>query len=56
MRSMPRSLPLPAAPVVRLVPSLLIPALSLAFVGLVQGAGVSANFLDPDEPLPRRVA
>jgi sulfate permease, SulP family len=33
----------------RLVPSLLIPALSLAFVGLVQGAGVSASFPNPDD-------
>jgi sulfate permease, SulP family len=37
----PRSLPLPVAPMLRLVPSLLIPAISLAFAGLVQGAGIS---------------
>ena len=30
------------------VPALLVPAVSLAFVGLVQGAGISANF--PNQP------
>jgi SulP family sulfate permease len=40
------------APVLRLVPSLLIPAVSLAFIGLVQGAGVSANFPNPDGSYP----
>ncbi len=50
--AVPRSLPLPVAPVLGLVPSLLIPALSLAFVGLVQGAGVSANFPNPDGNYP----
>src|SRR5208337_3548861 len=48
----PRSLPLPEAPVLRLVPSLVIPAVSLAFVGLVQGAGISANFPNPDGRYP----
>jgi len=50
--AIPRSLPLPVAPVLHLVPSLLIPAVSLAFVGLVQGAGVSANFPNPDGSYP----
>jgi len=40
----PRSLPFITAPVLRDVPALLVPAFSLAFVGLVQGAGVSAGF------------
>jgi SulP family sulfate permease len=40
----PRSLPFITAPVLRDIPVLIIPALSLAFVGLVQGAGVSAGF------------
>lgn len=44
----PRSLPLPLLPVLGEVPSLLLPALSLAFVGLVQGAGVSAGLPNPD--------
>jgi sulfate permease, SulP family len=50
--AIPRSLPLPVAPALRLVPSLLIPALSLAFVGLVQGAAISANFPNPDGGYP----
>jgi len=45
--AIPRSLPVPVAPVLGLVPSLLIPALSLAFVGLVQGAAISAAFPNP---------
>ncbi|HEX5826711.1 MAG TPA: SulP family inorganic anion transporter [Candidatus Limnocylindrales bacterium] len=41
-------LPAPVLPSLGLVPVLVIPALSLAFVGLVQGAGISANFPNPD--------
>ncbi|MEN8113961.1 MAG: SulP family inorganic anion transporter [Actinomycetota bacterium] len=48
----PRSLPLPVFPDLRLIPALFIPALSLAFVGLVQGAGISANFPNPDGEYP----
>ena len=48
----PTALPTPVAPSLRLAPALIIPALSLAFVGLVQGAGVSANFLNPDGSQP----
>jgi sulfate permease, SulP family len=48
----PRSLPLPEAPLLRLVPLLVVPALSLAFIGLVQGAGISANFPNPDGSYP----
>jgi len=50
--AIPRSLPLPQAPMLALIPSLLIPALSLTFVGLVQGAGISANFPNPDGRYP----
>lgn len=46
------SLPTPAWPLLRLVPVLLVPALSLAFVGLVQGAGISANYTNPDGTYP----
>jgi sulfate permease, SulP family len=42
------SLPRLEFPSMASVPSLVIPALSLAFVGLVQGAGISANFPNPD--------
>lgn len=45
-------LPRPDLPLLRVVPALLIPAVSLAFVGLVQGAGISANFLNPDGTYP----
>ena len=48
----PRSLPRPVLPMLVLVPSLLVPALSLAFVGLVQGASISANFPDEDGSFP----
>jgi SulP family sulfate permease len=50
--SIPSGLPGPRAPVLRLVPSLIIPAFSLAFVGLVQGAGITANFPNPDGDYP----
>lgn len=46
--TVPRSLPLPMLPVMGDIPVLIIPALSLAFVGLVQGAGVSAGFPNED--------
>lgn len=46
------ALPRPEAPMLELVPSLLIPALSLAFVGLVQGASISASYPNPDGRYP----
>ena len=42
------SLPRPTAPLIGLVPVLVVPAASLAFVGLVQGASISANFPNAD--------
>ena len=48
----PGSLPVPVLPDLSLVPLLIIPALSLAFIGLVQGAGISANFPNPDGTYP----
>ncbi|MEA2010271.1 MAG: SulP family inorganic anion transporter [Actinomycetota bacterium] len=48
----PRSLPLPMMPQFGLIPVLVIPALSLAFIGLVQGAGISANFPNADGSYP----
>ena len=44
----PSSLPLPLLPDLSTTIDLLLPAASLAFVGLVQGAGVSAGFPNPD--------
>ena len=46
------SLPRPVLPDLALVPALLVPAASLAFVGLVQGAGISANYPNPDGSYP----
>ncbi len=48
----PRSLPTPRLPVLRDIPALIVPAFSLAFVGLVQGAGVSAGYPPKDGSLP----
>lgn len=45
-------LPVPTWPLLREVPALLVPAVSLAFVGLVQGASISANFVNPDGRYP----
>jgi len=50
--AIPRSLPLPTAPMLRLVPVLIVPAVSLAFVGLVQGAAITANYTNPDGTYP----
>lgn len=48
----PNGLPLPALPVPSAIPELIIPAISLAFVGLVQGAGISASRPNPDGEYP----
>ncbi len=48
----PNSLPRPMWPLLGAVPSLIIPALSLAFIGLVQGAGISANFPEENGEYP----
>lgn len=46
--TVPNGLPLPVLPDFGDVPYLIVPAISLAFVGLVQGAGVSAGIPTPD--------
>lgn len=46
------SLPLPQLPDLQVVPQLLVPAVSLAFVGLVQGAAISWSFPNPDGRYP----
>ncbi len=48
----PSSLPLPVVPIFGAIPALIVPALSLAFIGLVQGAGISAGFPDEDGIYP----
>lgn len=52
----PRALPAPILPGVQDVPALLLPALSLAFVGAVQGAAVSSAVARRDDgpPAPSR--
>ena len=46
------TLPDAVLPELSLVPSLMVPAVSLALVGLVQGAGISANFPNEDGSYP----
>jgi SulP family sulfate permease len=46
------SLPSLELPQLRSVPVLIVPAVSLAFVGLVQGAGISATFPNADGSYP----
>lgn len=48
----PDSLPRPTLPPLSVFPALLVPALSLALVGLIQGAGVSQNYANPDGKYP----
>lgn len=48
LADLPRALPAPQLPVLGEVFALLLPALSLAFVGLVQGAAVSSGVPNPD--------
>lgn len=48
----PSSLPRPQLPDLSLVPSLLLPALSLAIIALVQGAGISKSYANPDGRYP----
>jgi SulP family sulfate permease len=50
--SIPRALPRLAIPDLSLVPALLLPALSVAVIGLVQGAGVSQGTPNPDGRYP----
>lgn len=48
----PDSLPRPQLPALDLVIALLVPALALAFVGLVQGAAISQSVPNPDGTYP----
>jgi len=48
----PTSLPLPKLPDFKLVPALLLDAMVLAIIGLVQGAGVSKTYANPDGDYP----
>ena len=48
----PAALPAPTMPSLRLVFTLAVPALSLVFVGLVQGAAISSSVPNPDGTYP----
>ena len=48
----PGQLPRPTFPALSVFPAMVIPALSLTIVGLVQGAGVSQNYANPDGDYP----
>ena len=48
LTDVPKSLPRPVLPVLHLVPVLIVPAIALTFVGLVQGAVISASLPNPD--------
>ena len=48
----PRSLPIPALPSLALVPQLLLSAVAIGIIGLVQAAGVSQGFPNPDGKYP----
>jgi SulP family sulfate permease len=50
--SIPRSLPRFALPALELLPALLLPAFSVAVIGLIQGAGVSQGYPNPDGKYP----
>ena len=48
----PSQLPLPMLPPLSAIPAMIIPAIALALVGLIQGAGVSQNYVNPDGEYP----
>ena len=50
--AIPRSLPRPALPDLLMIPSLIMPALAICIIGLVQGAGVSQSYSNPDGKFP----
>ena len=48
----PGTLPRLAWPALNLIPVLIVPAFSLAFVGLVQGASITKSYINPDGQYP----
>jgi SulP family sulfate permease len=44
----PRALPLPVLPDLSIIGTLIVPAISIGIIGIVQGAGVSQTFPNPD--------
>jgi SulP family sulfate permease len=50
--TLPSTLPRPVIPDLSFIPALIIPAISIAIVGLVQGAGISQSYPNPDGKYP----
>lgn len=50
--TLPDTLPRPIIPDLSYLPSLILPAISIAIVGLVQGAGISQSYPNPDGEYP----
>lgn len=50
--NIPNGFPVPSLPDLRLLPGLILPALSIAVIGLVQGAGISKAYPNPDGNFP----
>jgi SulP family sulfate permease len=50
--TIPRYLPRPALPDLLMIPALIMPALAISIIGLVQGAGVSQSYPNPDGKFP----
>ena len=50
--TIPTSLPLPQLPDFALIPQLILPALAIGMIALVQGAGVSKAYANPDGNYP----
>jgi SulP family sulfate permease len=48
----PRSLPIPKLPDLSLIPTMIVPALSITIIALVQAAGVSQSVPNPDGQYP----
>jgi sulfate permease, SulP family len=48
----PNGIPMPGIPELSLVPGLVVPALSVALIGLVQGGGISKAFANSDGTYP----
>lgn len=48
----PGSLPRLTLPALNLVPALIVPAFSLTFVGLMQGASITKSYMNPDGEYP----
>jgi len=52
LTTIPDSLPAPMLPDISLIPVLALPALAIAIIGLVQGAGVGQSYPNPDGKYP----